>query len=149
MVIPKSYEILWHLSNLNFIHKDITDNRFTQDVLNHIVPIGASCSRCTCSHKDYDQFNYHDDFLFQNNLLYVLNVPSCFRVSQHYRDKPKVGHSGAQKTLEIVLKEIDGLNFVNLLRIMFIVMWEELSPSTIWVVTTNIDSQQSMEVKLF
>ena len=48
-----------------------TVDEFAQDVLNHIIPDRASCSRSVNSRNDYNQFSSHDNLLFRNNLLYV------------------------------------------------------------------------------
>ena len=53
---------------ISTIRTDLEVDEFAQDVLIHIIPDHASCSRSVNSRNDYNQFNWHD------NLLYV---PDC------------------------------------------------------------------------
>ena len=58
---------------ISTIRTDLEVDEFAQDVLNHIIPDRASCSRSVNSRNDYNQFSWHDNLLFRNNLLYVLD----------------------------------------------------------------------------
>ena len=55
------------------IRTDLEADEFAQDVLNHIIPDRASCSRSVNSRNSYNQFSWHDNSLFRNNLLYRLD----------------------------------------------------------------------------
>ena len=87
---------------ISTIRTDLEADEFAQDVLNHIIPDRASCSRSMNSRKDYNQFSWHDNLLFRNNLLYVPDGRSRLLILQHCHDMPMAGHFGVHKTLELV-----------------------------------------------
>ena len=90
---------------ISTIHTDLEANEFAQDVLNHIIPDHASCSRSVNSCKDYNQFSWHDNLVFRNNVLYVLDGHSRLLILQHCHDMPMAGHFGVHKTLELVSRK--------------------------------------------
>ena len=53
------------------ISANISGDLFVQDILDHILPDRASCSRNNNSHTDYDQFTWQNGFLFRKDLLYI------------------------------------------------------------------------------
>ena len=87
---------------ISTIRTDLEADEFAQDVLNHIIPDRASCSRSVNSRNDYNQFSWHDNLLFRNNLLYVPDGRSRLLILQHCHDMPMAGHFGVHKTLELV-----------------------------------------------
>jgi hypothetical protein len=64
------------LSHLNQISSDINRDVFAEDIQDHILPDHASGSRQNKSHKDYDQFSWHNGFLFRGNLVYIPDGPA-------------------------------------------------------------------------
>ena len=87
---------------ISTIRTDLEADKFAQDVLNHIIPDRASCSSSVNSRNDYNQFSWHDNLLFRNNLLYVPDGRSRLLILQHCHDMPMAGHFGVHKTLELV-----------------------------------------------
>ena len=73
---------------ISTIRTDLEVDEFAQDFLNHILPDRASCSRSVSSRNDYNQFSWHDNLLFRNNLLYVLDGRSRLLILQHCHDMP-------------------------------------------------------------
>ena len=89
---------------LDSIRASIGSDDFAQDILDHIVPDRASCSRSKFSRIDYGNFSWHDGLLFRNNRTYIPNGPSRLQVLQHCHDSPLAGHFGVLKTLELVTR---------------------------------------------
>ena len=56
---------------LDSIRDHMATDDFAKDVLDHIIPDHASCSRSKNPRNDYHQFYWHDGFLFRQNLLYT------------------------------------------------------------------------------
>ena len=68
---------------LDSIRDHMATDDFAKDVLDHIIPDHASCSRSKNPRNDYHQFYWHDGFLFRQNLLYVPAGPPRLQVLQH------------------------------------------------------------------
>jgi transposase InsO family protein len=84
------------------IREQINVDEFAQDILDHIIPDRASCSRSSKPRQDYNLFTSHDGLLFRQNLLYVPDGPSRLQVLQHCHDTPMAGHFGIHKTFELI-----------------------------------------------
>ena len=65
---------------IDSIRSSIGSDDFAQDILDHIVPDRASCSRSKFSRMDYGNFSWHDGLLFRNNRTYIPNGPSRLEV---------------------------------------------------------------------
>ena len=76
------------------ISSDINGDLFAQDILDHILPDHATCSRNNKSHTDYDQFSWRNGFLFRKDLLYILHALARLQVLQQCHDIPMAGHFG-------------------------------------------------------
>ena len=87
---------------LNSIRQDIHTDPFAQEVLDHIDPSRASCSKAQHPRVDYSQFTWQNDTLFYKGLIYVPDGSSRLKVLQHCHDTYMAGHFGIQKTLELV-----------------------------------------------
>ena len=81
-------------SLLDAIRDHMATDEFVKDVLDHIVPNRASSSQSKNPRHDYNQFRWHDDLLFQQNLLYVPNGSLRLQVLQHFQITPMEGHFG-------------------------------------------------------
>ena len=71
---------------LNCIRQDIQTDLFAQEVLDHIDPNRASCSKAQHPHVDYNHFTWKNNLLFSKGLLYVPDGSSCLKVLQHCHD---------------------------------------------------------------
>ena len=89
-------------SILNSIRQDLRIDVFAQEILDHIDPNRASCSKAQHPHVDYNKFTWQNDLLFYKGLLYVPDGSSRLKVLQHCHDTYMAGHFGTQKTLELV-----------------------------------------------
>ena len=65
---------------LNSICQDLQIDLFAQEVLNHIDPNRASCSKAQHPHVDYNPFTWQNDLLFYKGLLYVPDRSSRLKV---------------------------------------------------------------------
>ena len=68
-------QILENSTLLDSIRHHMATDDFAKDVLDHIIPDRASCSRSKNPRNDYRQFYWHGGFLFRQNLLYVPDGP--------------------------------------------------------------------------
>ena len=87
---------------LNCIRQDLQVDLFAQEVLDHIDPNRASCSKAQHPHVDYNPFTWQNDLLFYKGLLYVPDRSSHLKVLRHFHETYLAGHFGIQKTIELV-----------------------------------------------
>ena len=88
-------------SIIDTICQDLKTNVFAQDIVDHIDPTRASCSRSHQPSTDYRQFKWHDELLFFKNLLNVPNGSPLLRAVQNCHDTYTFGHFGSTKMLDL------------------------------------------------
>ena len=102
LMVVNAITTLENSTLLDSIRDHMANDDFAKDVLDHIVPDRASCSRSKYPRNDYRQFYWHGGFLFRRNLLYVPDGPPRLQVLQHCHDSPMAGHFGVRKTLDLI-----------------------------------------------
>jgi hypothetical protein len=105
LMVPDISERLSGSGFLDSIRSKIGSNNFAQDILDHIIPDHASCSRSKFSRVHYNNFSWRDGFLFRNNHMYIPKGPLGLQVLKYCHDSPLAGHFGFQKTFELVTRK--------------------------------------------
>jgi hypothetical protein len=80
--VAEVFVLLVDSSILDVIRCGIPSDTFAQQILDHIDPQRASCSTRQRPQMDYKKFTWHNELLYYNGLLYVLDGLARFKSSR-------------------------------------------------------------------